>query len=89
MKGIIMAGGEGSRLRPLTCGLPKPMVPVVNKPVMSYCVELLRKHGIVDIGVTLQYRPEAVKDYFDDGRGFNVNLRYFIEDTPLGTAGSV
>jgi mannose-1-phosphate guanylyltransferase/phosphomannomutase len=89
MKGIIMAGGEGSRLRPLTCDLPKPMVPVMNKPVMAYSIELLRRHGIREIGVTLQYRPEQIMDYFQDGADYGVNLHYYIEETPLGTAGSV
>lgn len=89
MKGIIMAGGEGSRLRPLTCDLPKPMVPVMNKPVMTYSIELLKKYGIKDIGVTLQYLPEQIQDYFQDGSEYGVRLNYFIEDTPLGTAGSV
>jgi len=89
MKAVIMAGGEGSRLRPLTCSRPKPMVPVANKPVMQHIVELLKKHGFEDIAVTLLYMPEAIKEYFDDGRDYGVNIFYFIEDTPLGTAGSV
>lgn len=89
VKGIIMAGGEGSRLRPLTCDLPKPMVPVMNKPVMAYSIELLRRHGIREIGATLQYKPEQIMDYFQDGSDYGVNLHYFIEETPLGTAGSV
>ncbi|MDD3654425.1 MAG: mannose-1-phosphate guanyltransferase [Desulfotomaculaceae bacterium] len=89
MKAIIMAGGEGSRLRPLTCGRPKPMVPVLNRPVMSHIVELLKEHGITDIGVTLQYMPEAIRDYYANGADYGVNLRYFVEETPLGTAGSV
>lgn len=84
-----MAGGEGSRLRPLTCNRPKPMVPVLNRPVMSYCIDLLRKHGITEIGVTLQYLPEAIKEHFGDGSEYGVRLHYFTEDTPLGTAGSV
>ena len=89
MKAVIMAGGEGSRLRPLTCNRPKPMVPVANRPVMEHIIELLKKYGINDIAVTLQYMPEIIKDYFGDGSEFGVNLRYFIEETPLGTAGSV
>ena len=60
MKAIIMAGGEGSRLRPLTCGRPKPMVPVLNKPIMCHIIDLLKKHGIIDIGVTLQYMPDDI-----------------------------
>ncbi len=89
MKAIIMAGGEGSRLRPLTCNRPKPMVPVLNRPVMSYCIDLLKKHGITEIGVTLQYLPEAIKEHFGDGSEYGVRLHYFVENTPLGTAGSV
>ncbi|HEY5584883.1 MAG TPA: mannose-1-phosphate guanyltransferase [Ruminiclostridium sp.] len=89
MKAVIMAGGEGSRLRPLTCNRPKPMVPIVNKPVMEHIIELLKKYGIRDIAVTLQYMPEIIKDYFGDGSEFGVSLKYFTEDVPLGTAGSV
>lgn len=84
-----MAGGEGSRLRPLTCDLPKPMVPVMNKPVMTYSIELLKKYGINTIGVTLQYLPHVIQDYYGDGSEYGVDLHYFIEETPLGTAGSV
>ncbi len=84
-----MAGGEGSRLRPLTCDLPKPMVTIMNKPVMTYSIELLRKHNIKDIGVTLQYLPHIIENYYGRGKEFGVNLEYFIEDKPLGTAGSV
>lgn len=89
MKAVIMAGGEGTRLRPLTCNRPKPMVPVANKPVMEHIIELLRRYMFTDIAVTLQYMPELIKDYFHDGREYGVNLRYYVEDTPLGTAGSV
>lgn len=89
MKAVIMAGGEGSRLRPLTCGRPKPMVPVLNRPIMTHIIELLKLHGITDIGVTLQYMPEAIRDHFGNGAEYGVNLRYFVEETPLGTAGSV
>lgn len=84
-----MAGGSGSRLRPLTCDLPKPMVPVMAKPVMTYSIELLKKYGIEDIGITLQYLPQVIEDYFQDGSAFGVKLHYFVEETPLGTAGSV
>lgn len=89
MKAIIMAGGEGTRLRPLTCRRPKPLVPVANRPVMEYCVELLRQHGFKDIGVTLQYLPDIVQEYFGDGSDFGVHFHYFVEEAPLGTAGSV
>lgn len=89
MKAIIMAGGEGTRLRPLTCNIPKPMMPIMDKPVMEYAVELLKRNGITEIGVTLQYLPDEITGYFGDGKDFGVNMRYFIEETPLGTAGSV
>lgn len=89
MKAIIMAGGEGSRLRPLTCDRPKPMVPVMNRPVMEHIVALLAKHGLTEIAVTLQYLPEAIVRHFGDGSDFGVSLRYFVEEVPLGTAGSV
>lgn len=84
-----MAGGSGTRLRPLTCGRPKPIVPIVNKPVMEYTIELLKEHGIREIGVTLQYLPDMIKNTFGDGSELGVKIEYFIEDTPLGTAGSV
>lgn len=89
MKAIIMAGGEGSRLRPLTCDCPKPMMRLMNKPVMQYALELLRTHGITQIGVTLGYLPDAISDAFSDGADLGLSLRYWIEQTPLGTAGGV
>ena len=89
MKAIIMAGGEGSRLRPLTCDCPKPMLPLMGKPLMEYAVQLLRRHGVSDIAATLGYLPEAISDYFGDGGSFHVNMRFYTEKTPLGTAGSV
>lgn len=89
MKGIIMAGGEGSRLRPLTCDLPKPMVTIMNKPVMTYSIELLKRYNISDIGVTLQYLPYVTQNYYGSGIDYGVRLEYFIEEKPLGTAGSV
>jgi len=89
MKSVIMAGGEGTRLRPLTCNIPKPMVPIVNKPVMEHIIELLRKHNLTDIAVTLQYLPNIIKNHFNDGREYDVNLKYYVEDKPMGTAGSV
>ena len=62
-----MAGGEGTRLRPLTCNLPKPMMPILGKPTMGYAIDLLKKNGITDIGVTLQYLPDEVINYYGDG----------------------
>jgi mannose-1-phosphate guanylyltransferase/phosphomannomutase len=89
VKAVVMAGGEGSRLRPLTVGRPKPMVPIVNKAVMGHILDLLRSHGITDIIVTLRYMAGSIQDYFDDGSSYGVKLTYVVEETPLGTAGSV
>ncbi len=89
MKAIIMAGGEGSRLRPLTCDLPKPMIPVLNKPVLEHTIELLKRYGITEIGITLMYHPQIVKDYLGSGKNLGVKITYFIEEAPLGTAGGL
>ncbi|MBC9786535.1 nucleotidyltransferase family protein [Heliobacterium chlorum] len=89
MKAVIMAGGVGSRLRPLTDTMPKPMVPVHGRPAMEYAVDLLKQHGITEIAVTLCYYPEIIMKYFGDGTQFGVRFNYFIENEPLGTAGSV
>lgn len=89
MKAVIMAGGESTRLRPLTCKQPKPMVPLMDRPVMEYIVELLKNHGFTEIIVTLFYLPDAIRQHFGDGSQFGVDMRYFVEEFPLGTAGSV
>ena len=84
-----MSGGMGTRLRPLTCHLPKPMVPIFNKPVMEYGIDLLKEYGIDDIAVTLYYLPTMIMDHFGDGSSYNANIKYYIEEKPLGTGGSV
>ena len=89
MKAVVMAGGEGSRLRPLTVGRPKPMVPVVNRPVMEHILLLLKRHGITEVVVTLQYMAGAIQSYFGDGSQIGMKIEYTVEDVPLGTAGSV
>ncbi|HEY0826572.1 MAG TPA: sugar phosphate nucleotidyltransferase [Bacilli bacterium] len=89
MKAVIMAGGKGSRMRPLTCQIPKPMVPLLNRPCLEYIIELLRNHGITEIAVTVQYLSEVIINYFGDGSKYGVKLHYFEEPLPLGTAGSV
>ena len=89
MKGVLMAGGEGSRLRPLTSRLPKPLAPVAGKPVMEHIISLLRRHGITEIIATLHYLADEVESYFDDGSVLGVEMKYVVEDTPLGTAGAV
>ena len=89
MKAVVMAGGEGSRLRPLTSRRPKPLAPIANKPVMEHIVDLLRKHGVTEIVATLHYLADEIESYFGDGSAFGVALSYVVEDTPLGTAGAV
>ena len=89
MKGVIMAGGEGTRLRPLTSTVPKPLLPVANRPMMEHVIDLLRAHGIEDIVVTVAFMANAIKNYFGDGSDFGVRLTYVDEPVPLGTAGSV
>ncbi|MDQ3964866.1 MAG: nucleotidyltransferase family protein, partial [Actinomycetota bacterium] len=89
MKAVIMAGGQGTRLRPLTSDQPKPMIRIVNVPCMEHIVRLLERHGFTDIVVTLQFMPEEIQDYFGDGSDWGMNIRYSVEDAPAGTAGSV
>ena len=89
VKAVILAGGEGSRLRPLTIGRPKPMTPFLGKPVLGHILDLLRRHGVREIAVTLRCLPDAVTDHFGDGKDYGVKLTYFVEEEPLGTAGGV
>lgn len=89
MKAVILAGGEGSRLRPLTLGHCKPMTPLFGKPVVGHIIDLLRRHGVTDIAVTLHYLPATVTDFFGDGADHGVKLTYVVEDILMGTAGSV
>ena len=89
MKAVVMAGGEGTRLRPLTSNRPKPLVPIINKPIAQHIIEHLKRAGITDIVITLYYLAEEIQGFFGDGSEHGVNIVYSIEDTPLGTAGSV
>ena len=89
MRAVVMAGGEGTRLRPLTSNQPKPMVSLCGKPCMEYIMELLAAHGFGEAVVTLMFMPKAVRDYFGDGSPIGMSLDYSIELTPAGTAGSV
>lgn len=89
MKAVVMAGGEGTRLRPLTSNQPKPMVPIVGKPCMEHILELLRKHGFEDVVVTVAFLPQEIRSYFRDGEGLGLHIEYSVEESPLGTAGSV
>ncbi len=89
MKAVVMAGGEGSRLRPLTTLHPKPLVPILGRPIMEHIILLLKEHGITEIVVTLHYLADTIEGYFGDGRDLGVKIVYSVEDIPLGTAGSV
>jgi mannose-1-phosphate guanylyltransferase / phosphomannomutase len=84
-----MAGGEGTRLRPLTSNQPKPMLPMANRPMMEHVVALLRRHGFEDIVVTVAFMARAIRNYFGDGSEFGVRMVYATEESPLGTAGSI
>src|SRR5213592_3718701 len=89
MKAVVMAGGEGTRLRPLTSNQPKPMVPIVGKPCMEHILELLKSHGFDDVIVTVAFLPQAIRGYFGGGDALGIDISYSVEESPLGTAGSV
>src|SRR5215831_6468861 len=89
MKAVVMAGGEGTRLRPLTSNQPKPMVPIVGKPCMEHIIELLARHGFEDVIVTVAFLPQAIRSYFGGGETLGIDVSYSVEESPLGTAGSV
>ena len=89
MKGVIMAGGFGTRLKPLTINRPKPMVPIANRPVMEHIVELLKQHGITDLVSILYFQPDHITRYFGDGSRFGVSMRYATAEADYGTAGAV
>ncbi|MDS1269222.1 mannose-1-phosphate guanyltransferase [Lipingzhangella sp. LS1_29] len=89
MRAVVMAGGEGTRLRPMTANQPKPLLPVVNRPIMEHVLRLLRRHGLDDTIVTVQFLATLIRNYFGDGEELGMNVRYVAEEVPLGTAGSV
>ena len=89
VKAVILVGGPGTRLQPLTDDTPKSVVPVANRPFMEYTFAWLRQYGITDIVLTLSYLPDVIRDYFGDGSRHGVRLTYCIEEEPLGTAGAV
>jgi mannose-1-phosphate guanylyltransferase/phosphomannomutase len=89
VKAVVMAGGEGTRLRPLTSNQPKPMVPIVGKPCIEHILELCRRHRMDEAVITLAFLPQAIRTYFGDGEGLGMTIDYSVEEQPLGTAGSV
>jgi len=88
MHALILAGGKGTRLRPLTVYTPKPIVPVMNRPFMLYQIDILRKAGIQEITLSLGYQPDKIEQILGDGSEFGVNLKFLTEPHPLGTAGA-
>jgi mannose-1-phosphate guanylyltransferase / phosphomannomutase len=89
LKAVVMAGGEGTRLRPMTANQPKPLLPVANRPIMEHVLRLLKRHGFSDTVVTVQFLAALVRNYFGDGEDVGMDLQYATEEMPLGTAGSV
>ena len=89
MYALILAGGKGERLRPLTDTLPKPMVPVCGKPILWHQVEWLREAGITDVVFLAGYLWQSIKEYFGDGSQFGVRAHYSVEDSPLGRGGAI
>ena len=88
MKALILAAGEGTRLRPLTLDKPKPMLPVAGIPLLEHILLWLRKHGVDQVAINLNYRPEAITGYLGDGSRWGVEITYSYEDPILGTAGA-
>ena len=88
MKALILAGGKGTRLRPLTVYTPKPIVPVVNKSFLLYQIEILRRAGIKDITLSLNYQPDKIERRLGDGKEYGINLAYVTEPQPMGTGGA-
>ena len=88
MRALVLAAGEGRRLRPLTLRMPKPMVPVGGRPVLEHLLALLRRHGIDEVAINLHHRPDAIVDHFGDGRRFGVSITYSREARLLGSAGA-
>src|SRR5207237_6474984 len=88
MQALILAGGKGTRLRPLTVYTPKPIVPICNRPFLLYQIDTLRRAGVTDITLSLSYQPEKIEQQLSDGSEFGVKLKYTVEPQPMGTAGA-
>jgi len=86
-KALILAGGKGERLQPITNEMPKPMVPLQGKPILQHAIDLMKKHGISEIYLSIGYKGDKIKEYFGDGSRFGVKIKYIEENEPLGTAG--
>src|ERR1043166_4200342 len=88
MQALILAGGKGTRLRPLTVYTPKPVVPICNRPFLLYQIDTLRRAGVTNITLSLSYQPEKIEQQLGDGSDFGVKLKYTVEPQPMGTAGA-
>ncbi len=88
MQSLILAGGKGTRLRPLTIHTPKPVVPIANRPFLLYQIDLLKRAGIKDVTLSLSYQPRKIEEILADGQDYGVHIRYTVEAAPLGTAGA-
>lgn len=86
-KAVILAGGKGTRLRPFTYELPKPLIPLQGKPLLQHSLDLLKSHGITEIYLSIGYKGKQIKDYFGNGEKFGLDIKYLEEKEPLGTAG--
>lgn len=89
MKALLLVGGKGTRLRPLTDRLPKPMVPIIGRPLLERTLEVLRAHGVDEAVLSTCYRADSIEDHFGDGSDWNMRIRYVREDIPLGTGGAI
>lgn len=89
MKALILIGGLGTRLRPLTCNTPKPMLPLLNRPFLTYQLDLIKRYGIKEVIFCISYLPKIFKDYFGDGKIFGIKVHYVLEKNPLGTGGAI
>lgn len=89
MRAVILVGGEGTRLRPLTCNMPKPMVPIVNQPFLQHMLRYLKSHDVHEVVLAICYLPEVIESFFGDGSNYDITVSYSVEEEPLGTAGAV
>ncbi|MGH7791348.1 MAG: nucleotidyltransferase family protein, partial [Thermodesulfobacteriota bacterium] len=89
MKAVVLAGGFGTRIKPLTYSLPKPMLPLAGKPILEHVLDALKRHAITDLIFLLYFQPEVIKNYFGDGSAFGVKIAYIIPPEDYGTAGAV
>src|SRR3712207_445756 len=88
MQALILAGGKGTRLRPLTVYTPKPVVPICNRPFLLYQIDMLRRAGVRDITLSLSYQPSKIEQQIGDGSDYGVEVKYTVEPQPMGTAGA-